>query len=138
MEQPEGFKIKGQENKVLHLNRALYRLKQAALLWWKELAGSMKKLGFKCLSSDAGLFVYKTKTDLIVAMVYVDDAMFFGKNKTLVMKKRQEFMDTWECQDLGEVQEFLRMHIKRKGNKIYLDQLSILRKYWNALACKML
>ena len=33
--------------------------------------------------------------------------MFFGKNKTLVMKKKQEFMDTWECHDLGEVQEFL-------------------------------
>ena len=39
----------------------------------------------------------RTKTDLIVTVVYVDDAMFFGKNKTLVMKKKQEFMDTWEC-----------------------------------------
>ena len=101
MEQPEGFKIKGQEHKVLHLCHALYRLKQAALLWWKELAVSMKKLGFKHLSSDAGLFVYKTKTDLIVTVVYVDDAMFFGKNKTLVMQKKQEFMDTWEL--LGDV-----------------------------------
>ena len=97
MEQPEGFKIKGQEHKVLRLRRALYVLKQAALSWWKELAGSMKKLGFKRLSSDAGLFVYKTKSDLIVAVVYFDDAMFFGKNKTLVMQKKQEFMDTWEC-----------------------------------------
>ena len=128
MEQPEGFKIKGQEHKVLRLRRALYGLKQAALSWWKELAGSMKKLGFKRLSSDAGLFVYKTKTDLIVAVVYVDDAMFFGKNKTLVMQKKQEFMDTWECRDLGEVQEFLRMCIKHKGNKIYLDQVVYLEK----------
>ena len=128
MEQPEGFKIKGQENKVLCLNRALYRLKQAALSWWKELARSMKKLGFKRLSSDAGLFVYKTKTDLIVAVVYVDNTMFFGKNKTLVMKKKQEFMDTWECRDLGKVQEFLRMCIKHKGNKIYLDQVVYLEK----------
>ena len=88
----------------------------------------MKKLGFKRLSSDAGLFIYKTKTDLIVTVVYVDDAMFFGKNKTLVMKKKQEFMDTWECWDLGKVQEFLRMRIKRKGNKIYLDQVVYLEK----------
>ena len=63
----------------------------------------MKKLGFKHLASDAGLFVYKMKTDLIVTMVYVDDAMFFSKNETLVMKKKQEFMDTWECHDLGKV-----------------------------------
>jgi hypothetical protein len=60
MEQPEDFKVKGQENKVLHLCHALYGLKQAALAWWKELAKSMKELGFKSLSSDAGLFVYKT------------------------------------------------------------------------------
>jgi Reverse transcriptase (RNA-dependent DNA polymerase) len=31
MEQPEGFKVKGQENKVLHLCHALYGLKQAVL-----------------------------------------------------------------------------------------------------------
>ena len=38
----------------------------------------MKELGFKCLSSDAGLFVYKTDQELIIAVAYVDDAMFFG------------------------------------------------------------
>jgi len=37
MEQPEGFKIHGQERKVLHLRQAIYGLKQAALAWWKEL-----------------------------------------------------------------------------------------------------
>ena len=37
-------------------------------------------------------------------------------------------MDTWECCDLGEVQEFLQMCIKRKGNKIYLDQAVYLEK----------
>ena len=36
MEQPEGFKIQGQEQKVLHLCRALNGLKQAALSWWKQ------------------------------------------------------------------------------------------------------
>jgi Reverse transcriptase (RNA-dependent DNA polymerase) len=33
MEQPEGFKVKEQKNKVLHLHCALYGLKQAALAW---------------------------------------------------------------------------------------------------------
>ncbi len=31
MEQPEGYKVKGQEYKVLRLRRAIYRLKQASL-----------------------------------------------------------------------------------------------------------
>ena len=43
MHQPEGFKLKGQENKVLCLHCALYSLKQAALAWWRELESSMKE-----------------------------------------------------------------------------------------------
>ena len=35
MRQPEGFKARGMENKVLRLQRALYSLKQAGLAWWK-------------------------------------------------------------------------------------------------------
>ena len=37
MHQPEGFKVKGQEHKVLRLLHAIYRLKHATLLWWREL-----------------------------------------------------------------------------------------------------
>jgi Reverse transcriptase (RNA-dependent DNA polymerase) len=51
MRQPEGFKARGQENKVICLQRALYGLKQAGLAWWKELNSSMNKLGFKRLVS---------------------------------------------------------------------------------------
>jgi Reverse transcriptase (RNA-dependent DNA polymerase) len=81
MRQPEGFKVRGQENKVICLQRALYGLKQAGLAWWKELNSSMNKLGFKRLVSDAGLFVCTDFKEIIIAIVYVDDAMFFGKNK---------------------------------------------------------
>ena len=52
----------------------------------------MKDLGFTHLNSDAGIFVCREGTGLIVAVVYVDDAMFFGKNKKLVKKKKALFM----------------------------------------------
>jgi hypothetical protein len=35
MEQPEGFKVQGQDRKVMRLKCAIYGLKQAALAWWK-------------------------------------------------------------------------------------------------------
>jgi hypothetical protein len=47
----------------------------------------MKELGFKHLSSDAGLFVYKTDQELVIAIVYVDNAMFFGSDYKLIIKK---------------------------------------------------
>ena len=47
MEQPEGFKIPGSENKVLCLKKTLYSLKQAGLTWRNILNDSIKKLGFE-------------------------------------------------------------------------------------------
>jgi Reverse transcriptase (RNA-dependent DNA polymerase) len=111
MRQPEGFKARGQENKVIHLQHALYGLKQAGFAWWKELNSSMNELGFKCLVSNASLFVCKDYKEIIIAIVYVDNAIFFGKNKAQVDAKKKLFIDKRECHDLGEVKEFLCMHI---------------------------
>ena len=126
MEQPEGFKLNGQEHKVMRLKRAIYGLKQAALAWWKALDKSMAALGLTRLLSDSGLFVNKDKT--IVAIVYVDDVLFLGADKPKLLRVKEQFMKAWECRDLGDAQEFLRMRIQRKGGKIYLDQTAYLQK----------
>ena len=41
---------------------------------------------------------------------------------------KAQFMRKWECQDLGEPKEFLRMHITHKGRAIHLDQCAYLQK----------
>ena len=61
MEQPEGFKIPRQENKVLCLCCTLYRLKQARLAWWQTINESMRALRFEHLKSDARIFLFKQK-----------------------------------------------------------------------------
>ena len=126
MEQPEGFKVKDQEHKVMHLKHAIYGLKQAVLAWWKVLDESMASLGCTQLLSDSGLFVNKDKS--IVAIVYVDDVLFMGANKKSLLELKQCFMKIWECRDLGNTQEFLHMCIKYDNSKIYLDQTTYLQK----------
>ena len=90
----------------------------------------MKRLGFRRSASDAGVFFAKIKQNLVVIIVYVDDAIFFGKNIEDVRYVKKTFMDTWECRDLGEAKEFLRMRIQRdlKKRMIYLDQTDYLNK----------
>ena len=108
MEQPKGFAAPRQEHKVLHLWHALYGLKQASLAWWHTLDESLKELGFKCLKSEAGIFFYKKKgTNVVVRIIYVDDALFCGPNKAVVDSIKAQFMHKWECCDLGEPKEFL-------------------------------
>ena len=62
---------------------------------------SMKDLGFKCSKSDAGIFLFRRKgTAVIVAIVYVDDALFCGPDIKTVKEIKAAFMKHWECRDL--------------------------------------
>ena len=92
MEQPEGFHARGKERQVLQLRCALYDLKQAGLAWWWALKKSMEELGFINLDSDTGLFKCfdEASQTFIIAVVYIDDAIFLGPSKAVVetMKKR--------------------------------------------------
>ena len=126
MEQPEGFKIPGQQNKVMHLKCTIYGLKQAALAWWRALDKSMAALGCTRLVSDSGLFINKEKT--IISIVYVDDVLFLGQDKAAIDSLKQDFMKHWECRDLGDVTEFLCMHIRNLKGQILIDQVDYLHK----------
>ena len=128
MEEPEGFVVPGKESHVLCLRCALYGLKQAGLTWWQALKRSMEKLGFKSLSSDAGIFLYQTEDGMfVIAVVYVDNAICTGPNDALTEQLKTQFMSIWETRDLGNVTEFLRMKITRHGSKISIDQCAYLR-----------
>ena len=126
MEQPECFHVPGQECEVLRLKRTLYGLKQAGLAWWRMLREPTIELGFKGLVSDAGLFIYKSEHGFVIAVIYVDDTIFCGPNKALVKQLKDKFMQRWECQDLGEVTEFLRMRIIKEGSTVNIDQCTYL------------
>ena len=89
----------------------------------------MKHLGFEHLKSDAGIFLYRKKgTQIVVAIVYVDDALFCGPDKAIVAEVKATFMHKWECRDLGPAKEFLHMRICRTGSKIMIDQCAYLEK----------
>ncbi|KAL7280477.1 hypothetical protein ACG7TL_005409 [Trametes sanguinea] len=76
-----------------------------------------------------GLLICKDKKgQLVIVVVYVNDALFCGPDKALVEKMKAKFMKNWECRDLGEVKEFLRMHIQCSGSTIRIDQCTYLEK----------
>ena len=97
------------KSKVWRLHKAIYRLKQASREWWTECSNYMKSLGFTKLESDGGVYYFIEKTSIIIAIIYVDDALWFSNNRSLLDKKREQFKEKYETTDLGEPTEFLGM-----------------------------
>jgi len=124
LEQPEGFIVKGQENKACRLRKAIYGLKQAALQWNKQLHKSLLEMGFLRCKSDPGTYFKIIGEDLIVLLIYVDNALFMDSNKAQVLTHKSQFMKRWESRDLGQATEYLGMRITRDHKKrvITLDQ----------------
>ena len=124
MDQPEGFVVKGKEFKVCRLQKAIYGLKQAALQWTKQLHKSLLEMGFTHSLSDPGTYFNIIGQDIIILLIYVDDAIFMDNNKTQVLAHKKQFMKRWESHNHGKAKEDLDMGIMRNCKKwtITLDQ----------------
>ena len=92
MDQPEGFMVKGKEFKVCRLWKAIYGLKQAVLQWNKQLHKSLLEMGFTRSLSDPGTYFKIISQEIIILLVYVDNALFMGSNKTQVLAHKKQFM----------------------------------------------
>jgi len=80
--------------------------------------------------SDSGIFVYRDKNGApkVIVIVYVDDAIFLGQHMSIVKRVKDLFIKIWECQDLGDTKEFLRMRIVHSNGYITIDQQDYLCK----------
>ena len=87
-------------------------------------------MGFTHSLSDPGTYFKIIGQDIIILLVYVDDALFMGSNKTQVLTHKKQFMQRWESHDLGEAKEYLGIRITRNRKKqtITLDQTHYVEK----------
>jgi hypothetical protein len=84
--QPPGFVIRGQEGKVLRLDKALYDLHQAPRARNTKLDTTLQQLGFK--HSDCEHVVYacgKGSARLLIGM-YIDDIIITGNDVDKIVK----------------------------------------------------
>ena len=77
MEQPEGFVMKGQENKVCKLIKSLYGLKQAPKQWHEKFDSVLLSNGFKIHQSDKCVYSKFSNNKGVIICLYVDDILIF-------------------------------------------------------------
>jgi hypothetical protein len=129
VEQPEGFSVKGQEDRVYLLKKALYGLKQAPRVWYNRINDHLLQLGFQKSLSEATLYVKHVGADILIISLYVDDLLVTGSNISLVEEFKQEMKEVFEMTDLGLMTYFLGMEITQKKNEIFICQKNMQRRF---------
>ena len=75
LEEPEGFIVLGQEQKVCRLIKSLYGLKQAPKQWHAKFDEVMLSNGFKINECDKCVYVKQTQNCFEILCLYVDDML---------------------------------------------------------------
>ncbi|TLX67428.1 hypothetical protein E9993_23285, partial [Labilibacter sediminis] len=122
LEQPEGFVIPGQENKVCRLIKSLYGLKQAPKQWHERFDTTVTAFGFKHNSADRCIYSKCTNEYTVIIYLYVDDMLIIGNHLVGILETKKYLSSNFKMKDLGEVDTILGIKVKRVGSQISLSQ----------------
>ena len=75
MDQPLGFKAKGQEHKVCCLKRSIYGLKQASRQWNIRFHNSITSFGFEMIEEDHCVYLKKSRKSILILSLYVNNIL---------------------------------------------------------------
>jgi hypothetical protein len=143
MEQLEGWVVKGKEDYICLLKKAIYGLKQALWQWNKKIHSSLLDLSFDRTYSDAGVYVYRrqggSSTTLVV--LYVDNLLIVGDSRKHIDSIKLLLGSQYKMVDLGPITRFLGLCFRQDHSKqlIFIDQedyISSVLERFNMADCK--
>ncbi|KAJ9543926.1 hypothetical protein OSB04_023633 [Centaurea solstitialis] len=120
--QPPGFEDPKYPDRVCKLRKALYGLHQAPRAWYDTLSSYLLENKFERGVIDKTLFIKRTKTDMLLVQIYVDD-IIFGSTKADMCKEFEELMHKkFKMSSMGELTFFLGLQVKQKRDGISINQ----------------
>ncbi|KAJ9543865.1 LOW QUALITY PROTEIN: hypothetical protein OSB04_023572 [Centaurea solstitialis] len=128
MEQPEGFVMLGQENKVCKLVKSLYGLKQAPKQWHERFDTMVTSFGFKHNGADRCIYSKCMKESTVVICLYVDDMLIIGTSLVGILETKNYQSSNFKMKDLGEVDTILGIRVKRSESQFSLSQSHYIEK----------
>ncbi|KAJ9557546.1 hypothetical protein OSB04_012160 [Centaurea solstitialis] len=120
--QPPGFEDPKYPDRVCKLRKALYGLHQAPRAWYDTLSSYWLENKFERGVIDKTLFIKRTKTDMLLVQIYVDDIVF-GSTKEDMCKQFEELMHKkFKMSSMGELTFFLGLQVKQRRDGIFINQ----------------
>ena len=128
IEQPLGYEVKGQEDKVLKLKKSLYGLKQAPRAWNNRIDKYFLKNNFNKCPYEHALYVKIKDEDILIVCLYVDDLIFTRSNPSMFEKFKRVNTKEFEMTDIGLMAYYLSIEVKQKEEGIFISQESYARE----------
>ena len=126
---PKGFEASGQEDKVIHLNWAIYSLWQSGCEWYEDLTHTPTSFGFKqCWVKHAVL--YRFDEDSTILAVDVNDITIAGDSPRGIRRFKGNLSSGYGIKDIGNLWWFLGIGIDRDRKKrtISFSQVAYVQK----------
>ncbi|GJX05247.1 zinc finger, CCHC-type containing protein [Tanacetum coccineum] len=132
MNQPQGFIMPGNENKVCKLIKSLYGLKQAPKQWHQKFDEVVLSNGY--LLNQVDKCVYRKFDESgkgVIICLYVDDMLIFGTDQVQVDVTKEFLSSRFFMKDMGEADVILSIRIKHESNGIEISQSHYIEKILN-------
>ena len=122
MEQPDGFKIPGEENKVCRLIKSLYGLKQAPKQWHEKFDTTLTSAGFSVNEADKCVYYRYGGGQGVILCLYVDDILIFGTSTAVIDEIKTFLSRCFDMKDLGPADVILNIKLIKSDDEITLRQ----------------
>ncbi|KAL0551788.1 hypothetical protein IC582_010877 [Cucumis melo] len=123
LEQPPGYSVKGQKDKVLKLKKALYGLKQAPRMWNSRINKYFLDNGYlRCPYEHSFYIKVNGHGDILVVCLYVDDLIFTGNCASMFEDLKKAMTQEFEITDIGLMSYYLGIEVKQSEEGIFIYQ----------------
>ena len=128
MKVPKGFERYYGSNVVLRLLKTIYGLKQAAMAFWKMLLKCMKDMGMLRSTADPCIYFDWSQRGLVVIASWIDDNLIVG-SKEAVSHTKEALMSRFECEDCGELDEYVGCRLTRTDGAVKFTQEVLIQSF---------
>lgn len=133
MQIPKGAENSANKGMVCKLLKALYILKQAPRLWYKQLSQFLlKKLGLKSINADHSIFVTTSKINGLIVSTFIDNIKVMDiKRSGYIERVKLELVAAFKMADIGAINFYLGLNVERDRAKkmlklsqpVYIDKI---------------
>lgn len=123
VQQPTGYEVTGEEEKVCKLHKALYGLKQAPRAWYSRIEDYFTKEGFEKSQNEETLFLKSNKQgNMLFVSIYIDDLIYTGNDMSMMKNFKVSMQKEFEMSDLGKMRYFLGFEVMQTPHGIHISQ----------------